>query len=78
MDQMAEYYENMGEKYDPTLTLRNFKLPNLSHLEDRNVNSVGATASTEIPRESALSKYSLAFANVKAISCTAVEPASRI
>ena len=35
MDQMAEYYENMGEKYDPTLTLRNFKLPNLSHLEDR-------------------------------------------
>ncbi len=44
MDQMADYYENMGEKYDPTLTLRNFKLPNLSHLEDRSANKVEVSA----------------------------------
>lgn len=44
MDQMADYYENMGEQYDPTLTLRNFKLPNLSHLEDRSANKVEVSA----------------------------------
>ena len=45
---------------------------------DRNVNSVGATASIETPRPTAASRYAMALANVNAISWTASEPDSRM
>lgn len=39
-DQLSDYYKNVGEKYDPTRTLANFKLPTLAHLDDRSGNKV--------------------------------------
>lgn len=39
-DQLSDYYKNVGEKYDPTRTLSNFKLPTLVHLDDRSGNKV--------------------------------------
>lgn len=39
-DQLSDYYKNVGEKYDPTRTLSNFKLPTLAHLDDRSGNKV--------------------------------------
>ena len=38
----------------------------------------GAKASTSIPAAMAASTYAMPLASVKAISCTAVEPASRM
>ena len=61
------------------LAARNFAISGKkSMFEERNVKRVGATKSTETPRAIALSKYSRAFANVKATSCTALDPASRM
>ena len=58
---------------------RNFAISGKkSMFEDKNVKRVGATKSTDTPRAIALSKYSRAFANVNATSCTALEPASRM
>ncbi|MCP4521142.1 MAG: DNA translocase FtsK [Cytophagales bacterium] len=43
LEQVTDFYSDEGNTYDPTLTLRNFQLPTLAHLEDRSSNKIDVT-----------------------------------